>query len=116
MRWHGRIGPPTRRETSSKATCTVCGDNGSARCLVGEGGPRDRGRTAVIASLGHIGQPAIARCALVTGGRLERVPNAAKVQKSTNWGIKSHASLSLLCLEGKKERRRRTSAPFCKTN
>ncbi len=47
MRWHGRIGPPTRRETSSKATCTVCGDNGLAWCLVGEGGPRTHSRNSV---------------------------------------------------------------------
>ncbi len=39
------------------------------------GAGRDRGRTAVIASLRRTGLLAIARYALLTGGQLERVPN-----------------------------------------
>ena len=57
----------------------------------------DRGRTAVIASLGRIGQSAIAHYALLTGGQLERVPNAAKVQKSRSWRVKSHAFSEFCC-------------------
>jgi hypothetical protein len=39
------------------------------------GAGRDRGRTAVIASLGRIDLPAIVHYALLTGGQLERVPS-----------------------------------------
>jgi hypothetical protein len=66
-------------------------NNGLSSELGGAGGVEDRGRTAVIASLGHIDQLAIAHYSLLTGGQLERVPNAAKVQKSRSWRSQSHA-------------------------
>lgn len=57
-------------------------DDGLAVCWVGV----EEGRTVAIASLGRRGQLAIAHYALLNGGPLERVPNAAKVQKSRSWG------------------------------
>jgi hypothetical protein len=91
---HGGYGPLTRRGTSSKAACKVCGQWLSSE--LGGQAEKGPGRTAVIASLGRIGQPAIGHYALLTGGQLERVPNAAKVQKSRSWRAKSHASLSFV--------------------
>ena len=66
----------TRRETSLKAACRVCGwkNNGS----VGRKNiSLTAGRTVVRGSLGSRGLSARAHYACVTGGRLERGSNAA---------------------------------------
>jgi hypothetical protein len=73
-------GPLTRCGTSSKAACKVC-----RQWLSNELGGVEEGRTAVVASLRRIGQPAIAHYAFLTGGQLEREPSAAKVQKLRSW-------------------------------
>jgi hypothetical protein len=66
---------------------------------------KDRGRTAVVTSLGRIGQPAIAHYALLTGGQLERVSNAAKVQKSRSWRAKVMRISEFCCALGTQKER-----------